>query len=204
MTRICFVRHGETDWNSSLKFQGQIDIALNAVGLRQSEALESAFAGLGVAAIYSSDLSRARQTAMPIARATGLPIVPVDALRERHFGRCEGLTIEEIADRYPQDAAAIEMNDPDYQIPGGESRRQLNDRVLGCIDVLVSRHASELIVVVTHGGVLDVVYRRSNELPLSAPRNYPIPNAGLNWLSIHHDRWLIEAWGKTPPQKSQG
>lgn len=134
---------------------------------------------------------------MPISRATGLPINPMVSLRERHFGRCEGLTIEEIVEQYADDAQAIESNDPDYILPGGESRRQLNDRVLECVEQLVEAHRGQAIVVVTHGGVLDVIYRKARGLPIDAPRDYPIPNTGINWVAISGAEWLIEAWGST-------
>jgi probable phosphoglycerate mutase len=197
-TRICFIRHGETDWNSQLRYQGQIDLELNMSGLAQAEALEAYFFKSAISAIYSSDLTRARQTAIPISRATGLPISPMLSLRERHFGRCEGLTIEEIIEQYADDAQAIESNAPDYVLPGGESRRQLNDRVLVCIEQLVRAHHGQAIAVVTHGGVLDVIYRRVRGMPIDAPRDYPIPNTGINWVAISGAEWLIEVWGSTP------
>lgn len=198
ITRICFIRHGETDWNSQSRYQGQIDLELNRFGLAQAAALEAYFLQSTISAIYSSDLIRARQTAMPISRATGLPIIPLLSLRERHFGRCEGLTIEEIAEQYPDDAHAIESNAPDYLLPGGESRRQLNCRVLECIRQLIDAHRGQAIAVVTHGGVLDVIYRQARGLPIDAPRDYPIPNTGINWIAITGTEWLIEVWGSTP------
>ena len=196
MTRICFVRHGETDWNIELRFQGQMDLALNSNGEAQAAAVGRRFAGLSAAALYSSDLLRARQTAQPIGDALQLPMTLLPALRERHFGRCEGMTLEEIALRHADDARAFACRDPDYVLPGGgESRRQHQVRMLGCVERLVSAHRGQTIVVVTHGGALDVIYRRARDLPLEAPRDYPIPNAGINWLQIDGERWLIENWG---------
>lgn len=196
MTRICFVRHGETDWNIEQRLQGQMDLALNAKGEVQATAVGRRFAGLTATALYSSDLLRARQTAQPISDALHLPIVLLQALRERHFGRCEGMTLEEISLQYEEDARAIQSHDPDYASPGGgESRRQHQVRVLDCIEHLVHEHEGQTLVLVTHGGALDVIYRRARHLPLEAPRDYPIPNAGINWISIHGDRWSIEKWG---------
>ena len=194
-TRICFVRHGETDWNVELRMQGQIDIVLNARGQAQATAIGRRFERCRADALYSSDLVRARQTAQPVAQALGLAAVFLPELRERHFGRCEGLTFAEIEARHPEDARAIVSRDPDYVSPGGESRRQHVTRVLACVAALVERHRGQTIVVVTHGGVLDVVYRRVHGLPPQAPRDYPIPNAGINWLSIAGDDWSLDAWG---------
>jgi probable phosphoglycerate mutase len=196
MTRICFVRHGETDWNIETRLQGQMDLALNAEGERQAAALASRFAPGQATALYSSDLLRARQTAGPIAAALKLGMRLVPALRERHFGRCEGLTLEEILVRFEDDARAIERHDPDYAFPGqGESRRQHHERIVGCVSGLAKAHTGETIVVVTHGGVLDVIFREAQKLPLETPRNYPIPNAGINWISIQDGMWTIESWG---------
>jgi probable phosphoglycerate mutase len=106
------------------------------------------------------------------------------------------MTLEEISLQYEEDARAIESRDPDYASPGGgESRRQHQVRVLDCIEHLVREHEGQTIVVVTHGGALDVIYRRACHLPLEAPRDYPIPNAGINWIGIHNDQWTIEKWG---------
>lgn len=196
VTRICFVRHGETDWNVELRLQGQIDIALNARGQAQAAAIGRCFERCRADALYSSDLVRARQTAQPVAQALGLSAVLLPEMRERHFGRCEGLTLAEIEARHPVDAQAIVSRDPDYVSPGGESRRQHVARVLACVAALVERHRGQTIVVVTHGGVLDVVYRRVHGLPPQAPRDYPIPNAGINWLSIAGEAWSIDSWGE--------
>jgi probable phosphoglycerate mutase len=196
VTRICFVRHGETNWNIEQRLQGQMDLALNATGEAQAVAVGRRFVGSTATALYSSDLLRARQTAQPIAEALHLPIVLLPALRERHFGRCEGMTLEEISHQYDDDARAIQCHDPDYASPGGgESRRQHQVRILGCIEHLVREHAGQSIVVVTHGGALDVIYRRARQLPLEAPRDYPIPNAGINWIAIDGEQWSIERWG---------
>lgn len=196
MTRICFVRHGETDWNVELRLQGQMDLALNANGEAQATAVGRRFAGLAAVALYSSDLLRARQTAQPISEILHLPMTLLQALRERHFGRCEGMTLEEIAHQYEEDAHAIATHDPDYASPGGgESRREHQVRVLDCIDHLVQKHKGQTVVVVTHGGALDIIYRRARGLPLQAPRDYPIPNAGINWIAINKGQWTIETWG---------
>ena len=196
VTRICFVRHGETDWNIEQRMQGHIDLALNANGEAQAVAVGRRFSAIQASALYSSDLLRARQTAQPIAEALRLPMVLLPGLRERHFGRCEGMTFAEIAARNMEDARAIESRDPDYAAPGGgESRRQHQSRILDCIAQLVRAHPEQSIVVVTHGGVLDVIYRRACGLPVDAPRDYPILNAGINWVAIDGEQWMIEIWG---------
>ncbi len=203
-TRICFVRHGETDWNIEQRMQGQIDLALNALGEAQAASLGPYFADCPAAALYSSDLVRARQTAQPIAAALRLPLRLDPALRERHFGRCEGLTLDEVAARFADDAQAFASGDPDYAAPGGgESRRQHQRRIVDCIERLARSHRGQTIVIVTHGGVLDVIYRKALGLPVDAPRDHPIPNAGINWVVIGADLWRIESWGETVPRRQE-
>jgi len=175
--------------------QGQIDLALNAKGEAQALAVGRYFTGRQATVLYSSDLLRARQTAQPAAEALQLPVKLLPELRERHFGRCEGLTFDEIRVRYPDDAAAIVRRDPDYISPGGESRHQHEKRILACVGRLVKGHLGQTVIVVTHGGVLDVIYRYVNGLPSDAPRDYPIPNAGINWVNISAAGWAIAEWG---------
>lgn len=197
-TRICFVRHGETDWNIERRMQGHFDLPLNANGEAQALMAGRHFAGVQADALYSSDLTRARQTAQPIANAMQQPMITLAALREQNFGRCEGMVFPEIEATNPEDARAIASRDPDYAAPGGgESRRQHAQRILDCVERLVAEHAGQTLVVVTHGGVLDVIYRRVNGLPPDAPRDYPIPNTGINWVTISGEQWTIERWGET-------
>lgn len=198
VTRICFVRHGETDWNIERRMQGHIDLPLNANGEAQARALGPAFSAFRADALYSSDLTRARQTAQPIADVLGLSLQTTPLLREQHFGRCEGKVFAEIAAAHPEDAQALISRDPDYVTPGGgESRRQHEARILDYVADLLARHEGQSLIVVTHGGVLDVIYRRVHGLPPDAPRDYPIPNAGLNRVAITGDQWTIASWGET-------
>ena len=158
-TRIIAIRHGETTWNVDGRLQGHLDIPLNDIGLWQAEQAAQALVDEDIAAIYSSDLQRALQTAAPIAQALNLPVIPLPALRERCLGRCEGLTFSEISVCYEDDARAMVSRDPDYVTPGGgESRRAHEQRVVACIDDLLRRHPGEALVVVTHSQVMDVVY----------------------------------------------
>jgi len=197
-TRICLVRHGETTWNAEKRIQGQIDIGLNAAGLAQAQAAADWLAGEAVTALYSSDLLRARQTAERIAYRMRLPPVFRPEFRERRYGFFEGLTYDESRARYPADYHAFETRDPDFVIPfGGESLRQLHARVSGGLRELTAAHEGEAIIVVTHGGVLDIVNRLARGNPLSAPRDFLIPNAAINWLCIRGQEWSLESWGRT-------
>ena len=195
--RICLIRHGETAWNAELRIQGHRDLPLNGSGLAQAEALAGRLAGQRFDALYSSDLLRARQTAQPLADALGLALRLEPELRERHFGCCEGKTREEILAGDAAVAEALAARRADYVLPGGESLSQHLDRVVACLSRLARRHAGQTIAVVAHGGVLDLVYRRVHGVPMERPRDFPLPNASINWLAVDGDRWRLDSWGDT-------
>lgn len=199
-TRFCFIRHGETPWNAERRIQGHTDIGLDPEGVHQA-----ALAGRWLAAgerrpqiLYSSDLLRARLTAEALATALGLTIRYIPALRERRYGQFEGLTYDEARRRYPQDYAAFEHREPDYAFPqGGESLRTFSARVIGALQALHAAHHGEAVAIVTHGGVLDIVNRFVRGNPLDTPRDFHIPNTGLNWVRAGGDGWCIESWAET-------
>jgi probable phosphoglycerate mutase len=193
-TRLCVVRHGETAWNAEHRVQGQLDIPLNEIGLRQAEAVGRVLAEERFDAIYASDLVRARQTAYPISHLLSLKILPEKNLRERHYGIFERLTYAEVKIRYPEDYARFEARDPEYAFRTGESLKDFSARSIAVISKLVSEHKDQSILVFTHGGVLDKLYRFITGLPLSAARNFGIPNAGLNRIDIAPAGWQIRAW----------
>ena len=196
-TRLCLVRHGETEWNAERRIQGQIDIGLNANGLQQAAAAGRWLRGAGISAIYSSDLQRAWATAAKIGAALGLTPQAAPELRERRYGIFEGLTYDEAQAKYPAGYAAFEARDPDYDFETGESLQAMFARVTGKLQALAAAHPGENIVVVLHGGVLDIVNRFVRGNPLTAPRDFLIPNAGLNWIVCAGGAWCVESWGET-------
>jgi probable phosphoglycerate mutase len=182
-TRIVAVRHGETAWNVDTRIQGQRDIPLNDKGLWQARRVARALAGRGpVAALYSSDLSRACDTAWQIGQAAGLEVVTEAGLRERAFGSFEGHTFVELEASWPEQTARWRQRHPDWTPPGGESLSSVRTRVLQIIDTLAERHIGEEIVLVSHGGVLDALYRAATGLAMEAPRDWTLVNAAINRL----------------------
>lgn len=197
LTRICLVRHGETEWNVARRIQGQIDIGLNGLGVRQAEAAARWLEQEPVTALYSSDLKRARTTAEHIGRHLKLKVAPAPEMRERRYGLFEGTTYHEAKACHPEAYARFEARDPDYAFPdGGESLVDLHARVTTRLQAIADAHAGETVVVVTHGGVLDIVNRYVRSQPLHTPRDFLIPNAGLNWIARAAGEWRIEAWGQ--------
>jgi len=193
-TRLCVVRHGETAWNAEHRVQGQLDVPLNAIGQAQALAASKVLAQETFDAIYSSDLSRARQTAQPTASAFSMEVRLEKGLRERHYGIFERLTYAEVKTRYPEDYARFEAREPDYAFRTGESLRDFSARSVSAISRIVDRHRDQSVLVFTHGGVLDKLYRFITGLPLSAPRDFGIPNAGLNRIEVSAAGWQIRAW----------
>jgi len=194
MTEVIVIRHGETDWNVQGRFQGQIDVPLNALGQRQAERMAERLSLERVDVFYCSDLLRTRQTAAPAAQKLQLAAAPDAGLREQHFGILEGMSFEEVQARHPQALADWMRHDPDFALPEGESVRSFHARVLAALQALSERHAGQTLAVVTHGGVLDMLYRTVHGLPLAGPRTCPIPNAGLNRLRVQGDRLEIVTW----------
>lgn len=195
MTELLFIRHGLTDWNRELRFQGQTDIPLNADGHAQAARLGERLARERHDALFSSDLLRARQTAAPVATAWGVPAVAQAGLREQHFGLLEGLTAPTIQQRHPDLWARWLEADADFAPPGGESTRQFHTRVLEAVKELAAQGAGRRLAVVTHGGVLDMLWRTAHGLPLTGLRECAIPNTGLNRLRWAGGALQIEQWG---------
>jgi probable phosphoglycerate mutase len=206
MTELVLIRHGETDMNRELRFQGHLNVGLNAVGHEQARRLAARMAGEKADAIYVSDLLRARQTAEPIAGGLALPCVTEAGLREQHFGRVEGLRVADIQREHPEAWAGWLRFEQDFAMPEGESTRSFHARVMDAVQRLVAAHPLQTVVVVTHGGVLDMIYRSARALGLDGPRQSEIPNAGLNRIRVRDGAFDILAWADTrhladlPPQ----
>jgi len=148
MTTILLARHGETDWNREQRWQGQSDTPLNDTGRAQARALMEELAGEPIDAVYSSDLMRAHETARLVAEARGLDVIAIRDLRERSFGSVEGMTTDEIQDRYP----GLELPWSD-----GETREAMAERVLGALRRIADTHPDGHVLVVSHGGPLRAV-----------------------------------------------
>jgi probable phosphoglycerate mutase len=193
-TRLCVVRHGETAWNAEHRVQGQLDVPLNAIGQAQAQAASKVLSQERFDAIYSSDLSRARQTAQPAANLLRMQIILDRDLRERHYGIFERLTYAEVKARYPEDYARFEARESDYAFRTGESLKDFSARSIAAIARIAREHQGKSVLVFTHGGVLDRLYRFVTGLPLGARRDFGIPNAGLNRVELTPAGWRIRTW----------
>ena len=196
-TRIIAIRHGETAWNADTRIQGQIDIPLSDVGRRQAALLGQALADEPVTAIYASDLLRAWETAEFLGRAVAVPLTPEKALRERCFGEFEGKTFTEIEAQLPEQSQRWRKRDPEFTPTGGESLVTLRERVLAAAARLAADHPGELIALVAHGGVMDVLYRAATRLDIQAPRTWALGNAAINRLLWTPTGFTLVGWGVT-------
>ena len=199
MTELLIIRHGETDWNRQHRFQGQIDVPLNAMGQQQATLLSIALMDEPIEVLVASDLQRARSTAEALASTGSLPrtlTLHIEPLwREQSFGILEGLDIDTIQRQHPELWAQWICHDADYALPeGGESNCHFFERTQQALAALLARHAGQRVAVVTHGGVLDMLWRRVHALPLSGPRECDIPYTGINRLRWADDRLHIVRW----------
>jgi 2,3-bisphosphoglycerate-dependent phosphoglycerate mutase len=150
-----FVRHGETDWNRDGRIQGMSDVPLSALGREQAEELAAALGARPIGAVYSSDLRRAVETATPLAGRLGVVVQTTPALRERSFGANEGRIAAEVAAEFGKEVASAWLS-PDERHPGGESMREVYERVAAFLDHLLDDPPADEIAFVTSGGPIRV------------------------------------------------
>ena len=206
MIDLVVVRHGETDWNRIRRLQGHTDVALNETGIEQAVKLAVALADERIAAIHSSDLGRALATARPVAAGLGLPVTSHVSLRERNYGVLEGLTYAEIEERHPEEAERMRGRDVTTRFVDGESQQEFftraTDAIRGIAEAEARLPAADLIegrrkvLIVTHGGVLDMLYRAACGKALDAHRDWPTPNAVINRFGFVDGRFVLQAWAE--------
>lgn len=191
MARLIFIRHGETDWNLQMRYQGHTDIPLNERGrsqarsiarhLRQHEAVE---------AVYSSDLSRCRETAEIVASAFGLPVVASERLRELKFGLWEGLKYEELDRSYHQEFQDWFQDTLNYAVPGGESFAIALERMLPCVHNIAGRHRGT-VAICSHGGLIRAFINHLD--PAFGFWDRSLHPGSISIISCVKEGWRVEA-----------
>lgn len=194
LTRVVAVRHGETDWNVQTRIQGQLDIALNAAGREQAQRLGRALADEQFDAVYASDLRRAADTARAVAERVGLPVRTELSLRERGFGSFQGLTWAEVEQHHPEASRRWRQRDASFGPPGGETLTVFYQRAVSALAAIADRHRGQHIAIVTHGGVLDVLYRAASRIAIDAPRTWQLGNASINRVLHGDDGFTLVGW----------
>jgi broad specificity phosphatase PhoE len=168
VTEILLARHGETDWNRESRFQGHADPPLNELGRRQAAELAGALAGEQLAAVYSSPLRRALETAEIVAAPHGLTAIPVEGLREVDVGSWQGLTRDEVEERFPEQFRR--WLDYGQGWEDGETYEEMGTRALSALQQLAAHHAGERLVAITHGGPIRAALARAEGISHSEGR----------------------------------
>ena len=199
MKTILYIsRHGETEWNLAKKLQGHQDSPLTEKGQIQAESLAATLNNRQITRVYSSDLGRAVQTARAVAKHLDVELIMDERLRERNFGLLEGKTKAELDENLLQ--ARRRSHDPDYVIPGSESFRQAYERSVACLEELIEQNRHTAFAVICHGGIVNGVFYRALQLPLSHPRNFSLTNASVNKITIADGKWFLDIWGDVSHQ----
>jgi broad specificity phosphatase PhoE len=197
---MVLVRHGQTEYNREGRWQGSgSDVVLNDAGraeaARVADALADRFDG-DVAAVYTSDLERARETARILAARLGVEVVDDPALCELSHGRWEGLTHAEVEARWPAELAAYQADPFHVRRGGGDSYQDLEARVCPELERLADRHLGERIVVVSHGGPIRLVLSRILARPLTDRDGLGVVNGSWFEASRSPAGWSLEASGR--------
>jgi alpha-ribazole phosphatase len=184
MVRLLCVRHGETTWNAAGRFQGHTDVPLSPRGRQQAAALARVLARDTVQAVYASDLLRTRETAELLATPLGLPVQYSPHWREIAFGVWEGLTQEEIEQRDAQAFSAWRADPMHLAPPGGETLRQVTERISTTLTSLVAAEQERTALLVAHGGTLRVLFCLALGFLPQAYRRFMLAPGSLSELYI--------------------
>ena len=188
MTTVYLARHGESDWNAEARWQGHADRPLTDRGRRQAAELADRLAGVALAAVYSSDLDRARATAQVVAEPRGLGVVALPELREIDVGSWSGLTRAEAEERFP--AAYRQWTNGGQGWDDGEAYEQMTDRVVCAVLDIAQTHPCGSVLVVAHGGPIRALHATALGIDLAAHRRIrPVePNVRLSRVAVEGGR----------------
>jgi broad specificity phosphatase PhoE len=191
MTRLLLVRHGRSVWNAAGRIQGQIDIPLDETGLQQAGQIAERLTAESIAAIYSSPLQRAQQTAEAIAAKLDRPVQLDARLMEYHFGVISGLTWDGVVENHPEFASRW-LEDP-WAVAVEESEGRVNfaERVTAAMQDIVARHPDEQVAVVAHGGTFGVYLSAMLGLDLNRRHPFHFGNTSLSLIEISNGTFHI-------------
>lgn len=189
--RLLLTRHGQTDWNIARRYQGQSDTPLNEKGIRQAAQLAKRLSTETIHAIYSSDLSRAMNTAKAIAAFHSLHVQPDSRLRELSFGDWEGMTYEEMSAHSPELFDAWMKDALTVSTPNGETHQQLAERVQAAFNDIKAKHKDETILIVGHSGSMQTLLSLTLGVDLSRYWQFRISQASLSEMAMYEDSVVL-------------
>lgn len=187
MTRVYLVRHGETEWNSISKIQGRTDTELSDAGIKQAKLLAGRLAGENIDFIYSSSLKRALKTAEIIAEYKRCTVVKSDEYHEICLGPWEGMTINEIKEKYGEHFRVYKEDPANFKLPGAETFMELMERTYGAIRDIVSSHKGSNILVVSHGTAIKAAIIKILGIDIINYSKFRIENASISIIDFQED-----------------
>lgn len=191
-TDLFLIRHGETEWNRILKYQGQTDIDLNETGFNQARLLSERLKDREIDRIYTSDLKRAANTAGIVAKPHRLELKKEERLREICFGEWEGMNYEEINKDYPELYKRWRTNPTSVRPPSGETFVEFQKRVTAIMERITDLHKGEKVAVVAHGGTIRVYLAYLLEMPLIENRKLLIHNTSFSHIKFYDNRMVLK------------
>ena len=199
MTKFVIVRHGQSVANLEERYAGCYNASLTPLGKQQAELLtEYILKTYRVDAVYSSPLSRARETVEKIAWKAGVPLIVCEDVREINGGKWEGLSLQEIADNYPQDAYIWKTDIGRAQPTGGESFAEVQARADKALRKIAEENADKTVVIGTHGGVIRSMQCIFNGVPVTEMKNVPwTPNASVSEVNYENGAYYPVSIGYT-------
>lgn len=196
--RMLLLRHAETEWNRERRFQGWRDSPLSPTGREQAESAARLLAASPLAAVWSSPLPRARETAALIAAPHRLTVREADAFKEMAFGEWEGLTRDEVRERFPDAHRAWAQTPHDAAWPGAETLNEVRARALGGLDELRTAHQGQTICLVSHGITCRILILEALGLGLDRLWALGLSSTGISelefrddWTALHRMNSLI-------------
>lgn len=191
MTEIIIIRHGETEWNKTGRFQGHSDVPLSAEGRAQAAALGKNLVVDHVDAIYASDLTRAMETAAPLAQRFGLEVISDPLLRELNFGSWEGRNFNDVNAENP-DAMKTFYNDPErVNIPDSEPFPEFQRRVARRVREIVAQERGKRIVIVSHGASIRILFADILSMPIRSIWHVSQLNTAVNKVRFEDDGFAV-------------
>jgi 2,3-bisphosphoglycerate-dependent phosphoglycerate mutase len=186
--RLVLIRHGESTANAEGRLQGRADFPLSDRGRREAACLAERLPPFELSALYSSPLSRARETAEIVSAGVGLSVVEQDDLAEYDFGPLGGLTREQIREQYPDFVRAQAEGRRGEGVPGLEPYEDFAARVARVMDEIIASHVDGRVAVVTHGGVLGIFTRIALGLPFERPGMVVFGNCSITQFEVGETR----------------
>ncbi len=196
MKNLLFVRHGETEWNKNNLIQGNLDIPISSIGLSQAKKLKPYLENIPFEKVFSSDLSRARDTAKILMEGRHLTLQEDVRLRERDFGLWQGMSLEDIEEKKSKDFSDWRSNPFNYRVPEGESMKTMLERVFSFLDSIKSLNDGNYLIV-THGGIIKPLVFNLFGISLESYNRVRVNNTSMSLISFDN-KYDLKFLNSTP------